>query len=350
MADGTPSRFGQVQGAGATDALWLEIFGGEVLTAYDSAKKLKPTVRVRTISGAKSADFPAVWDAQAAYHTPGTEIVGQQIQSNKVVVTLDDMLIAPVEVAQIDELKSYFDVRAPYAEALGRALALFEDRTIGQNIVAAARGAALFTGDAAGGNVTQANVGGTADFSASGSDLIAAINLALQKLDTNEVPVDTMPTYAAFKPAQFYLIANSDKNQNSLFGGQGGTAKAVTSLTTISGVQVFKSNALLYGFNVTTWVTATNATGIVKGAGGVAAATLPMHGALPANYPAKYQSDLTNTRGVVYCEPAVAYLQLLGVTMESTWLTVRQTNLILAKMAIGMGALRSKAAIEIKTS
>jgi hypothetical protein len=349
MANANPSRTGQIAASGDVEALWLKIFGGEVLTAYDTSKKLKPTVRVRTISSGKSAQFPATWDAVAQYHTPGTEIAGQNISHNEVVVTLDDMLIAPVEIAQIDELKNHYDVRGPYAEALGRALALFEDRTIAQNIVAAARGSALFTGDVGGASVTQANVGMSADFATSGADLISAINLSKQKLDENEVPVETMPVYAVLKPAQWYLVANSDKNLNSQTGGQGASV-ARQSLRTVSDIEIFKSNAPLFGFDVRTYVPTTRETGIVLSSSGVAASTLPRHGALPKSYPSKYQYDLTNTRGLVYCEPAVAYLQLLGVTMEQTWDVRRQVTLMLAKMAIGMGALRSKAAVEIKTS
>jgi hypothetical protein len=99
MADATPSRVGQDKATGAVDALWLKIFGGEVLTAYEMAKKLKPTVRVRQISSGKSAQFPAIYDAVARYHTPGTEITGQTIQHTEVVVTLDDLLIADVSIA-----------------------------------------------------------------------------------------------------------------------------------------------------------------------------------------------------------------------------------------------------------
>lgn len=49
MSDATPSRPGQIGAAGAVDALWLKIFSGEVLTAYETMKVLKPTVRVRQI-------------------------------------------------------------------------------------------------------------------------------------------------------------------------------------------------------------------------------------------------------------------------------------------------------------
>lgn len=348
MSDQTPSRVGQINANGAVDALWEKVFAGEILTAYDTMKKLRGTVRVRTINHGKSAAFPAIWDAQAYYHSPGTEINGQTIKHNEVIVTLDDLLIAPVAVAQIDELKNHYDVRAPYADALGRALALFEDRTIGMNIVQAARGSALFAEDVGGGAVEESDVGMSADFDASGADLITAIGLSKQEMDEAEVPVESMPVYGAFRPAQYYLMARSPQNLSTDYRGQGSLAN--NSLQTVDGVTIIKSNALLFGRDVTVYDASTNTDGIVKNSSGVAATGLPLHGALPKDYPTKYQADLTNTRGVVYCEPAVAYLQLMGLTTESGWDRRRQVTDFLAKMAIGMGALRSKCAREIKVS
>lgn len=350
MADAVPSRVGQINAAGAVDALWLKVFGGEVLTAYEQAKKLKPLVRVRTIASGKSAQFPATFIANARYHTPGTEIVGQKIKHNEVVVTLDDMLIADAFVAQIDELKNHYDVRAPYATELGRSLALFEDRTIAQNIVAAARGAALFTGDGAGQSVTQANVSGTANFDTSGTDLISALNLAKQRMEEVDVPVDILGVNAVLRPAAWYLIANTDKNLNTQTGGQGASI-AHQSLRTVSDIQVYKSTAPLLGFDVTTYNATTNTNGVVADVSGNSFTTgVPVGLPMPNDYPSKYQYDLVNSRALVWCEPAVAYLQLLGLQMETTWDTRRQGTLMLAKMANGMGALRTKCAVEIKTS
>jgi hypothetical protein len=232
---------------GAVDALWLKLFSGEVLTAYEQAKVLKPTVRVRTVSGQKSAQFPATFNAVGRYHTVGSEITGQAIKHNEIVITLDDLLISDVFVAQIDELKNHYDVRAPYAQALGRALALIEDRTIGQCIVAAARGAELVAGDGGGSSVIESDIVGTGDFDADGGDLISAVNLAKQKLDEKDVPVDTMTVNAAFRPAQWYLIANSDKNLNRDFGGQSTVGSQV--LRTVADIQIRKSTALLFGFD-----------------------------------------------------------------------------------------------------
>lgn len=206
MSNATPSRLGQDKATGAADALFYKIFTGEVLTAYEVACKLKPTVRVRNINSGKSAGFNATFDAVAEYHTPGAEILGQAIQATEIVVTLDDLLIAPVFVAQIDEMKNHYDVRGPYANALGRALALLEDRTISQVLLKAARDTTpLFTGDGAGESINETSVGGSADFDADGSDIISALNLAKQKLDEKDVPIDTMQVNSVMRAAQFYL-------------------------------------------------------------------------------------------------------------------------------------------------
>jgi hypothetical protein len=338
MSDANVSRLGQIGAAGAADALWQKIFAGEVLTAYETAKKLKPTVRVRQISSGKSAQFPAIYKATARYHTPGSEILGQNIKHNEVIVTLDDLLISDAFIANIDELKNHYEVRAPYSQQLGLALALLEDRTIAQNIAVAARDTVeLFAGDGAGGSVVEADITGTGDFDADGADLITALNLAKQDLEENDVPVDQLQVHSVVKPAQWYLIANSDQNLNRDYNGGEGSTLGKQMLRTVSDINILKSNAPLFGVNVTP-----------SGSGGIVGATDEER--VPSDYPTKYHADLTNTRGLVWCEPAVAYLQLLGLAMEQGWDMRRQGTLMLAKMAIGMGKLRSKCAREIKTA
>lgn len=338
MSNATPSRVGQNKGTGATDALWLTEFSGEVLTAYETRVKLRDKIRTRTIESGKAAQFPATFKTRARYHQPGTEILGQGIQHTEVTVTLDDLLIADVSVAQIDELKNHYDVRGPYAAELGHALALIDDRTIAQALVAAARGPGLFAGDQGGTVLQETDVSAGADFTASGSDLISVVNLAKQRLDEKDVPVDIMPVTAVFNAAQWYLIANSDKNINRDFGGQGSLAAQV--LRTISDIEIIKSNAPLFGRDVTPYNAGTNADGLVGH---------PSHiDALPAEFPTKYHFDLTNTVGMVFTEAAAARLQLLGLQMETAWDVRRQVTLMLAKMAVGMGPLRSKCAVEIR--
>lgn len=349
MSNANPSRLGQINATGAVDALFLKKFAGEVLTAYDIAKKLKPTVRVRTIDSGKSAQFPATYRIKAGYHTPGAELLGDKIKHQEIVVTLDDLMIAHTFVARIDELKNHYDVRAPYSTELGRALALLEDRTIAQCIVKAARGPELFAGDGGGSVVTESSVSATADFTASGEDLISAFNKAKEAMDSKNVPVDTMQVYGVVKPAQWYLMANSDKNLNRDFNAGNDASIARQALRTVSDILIIKSNAVLFGLDATVYDAATNTDGIVKDANGnYATNKVSEEDALPNEWPSKYHLDLTNTVGAVWVEPAVAYLQLLGLNMETVWDARRRGTLLIAEMAIGMDALRTKCAVELR--
>ena len=350
MTDAIVSRLGQINATGAVDALFLKKFGGEVLTAYEAAKKLKPTVRVRTVSGQKSAQFPATYRVRARYHQPGTEILGQKIKHNEVTVTIDDLLIADAFVASIDELKNHYDVRGPYSSELGRALALFEDRTIAQCIVKAARGSELCSGDGGGSIVQETDIGMSADFTTSGADLISAYGLAKQKMEEKNVPVEMLTVYGLARPAQWYLMARSDKNLNSQTNAGNDASVARDSLRTVSDVVILKSPAPLFGFDVTPYNAATNTDGVVQDGTGAHSAGISDEDALPNDYPAKYQLDLTDTVGTVWVEPAVAYLQLLGLNMEVVRDPRRRGHLLIAEMAIGMDALRTKCAVEIKKS
>lgn len=343
MANATPSRIGQNLLAGDVKALFLDIFGGEVLTAYEMAVKLRGTVRSRTISGANSARFPAVYKAVGQYHTPGAEILGQNIPHTEVTVAVDDLLIADAFVALIDDLINHYDARGPYAAELGRALALIEDRIISMTILKAARGAELFTGDGGGGSVQESDISGSADFASSGNDLWSAFGKAVQVMDEKDVPVEDMPVHGAVLPAQWYLMANSTQNLDATRRGTSGS-HARSTLAGVSGVDVIKTNALLFGRDVTTYDAGTNTDGLVGKPSDA------KYG-LPAAFPSKYQADLSGTSapvGLVWTEAAVARLQLLGMSMEVEWDMRRQGWLMLAKMAVAAGTLRTKCAVEIK--
>jgi len=356
MADANVSHLGQVQGTGATDALWLTIFAGEVLTAFEIMVKLKDKVRSRSISGAKSAQFPATFRVNTRIHTPGSEIDGQVVQANQVLVTLDDLVISDTFIAEIEELKNQYEVRSIYANEHGRSQALYFDRVISDTLVASARNTTpLFTGDGAGTTlVDNVAVSGTADFTASGDDLISGVNVAKQTLDVNQVPVETLPVHALFKPAQWYLIANSDKNINRFYN-DGDASLHRQSLRTVSDIEIIKSIAPQFGFNVTPYNSGTNPTGIVAnadpyviGTNTPAANLLPYGLPVMANYPTKYQSDQTKTVGLVWVEAAAAMLTMKSITMESVWDPRRQGTLMVAKQALGAGPLRSKCVVELQ--
>lgn len=314
MSNANVSRLGQANGAGDAKALFLKVFAGEVLTAFETNTMLKELTRQRTINSGKSAQFPATFKANARYHTVGEEILGQTIPNNEVVITIDDLLISDVFIADIEEAMNHYDVRSPYSQELGRALAREYDKNIARSLINAARGGALFTGDQGGSQINDA------DSDSSATSLAGSIWAAKQAMEEADVPVDTQKVCAAVKPAQWYLLAQeSSLVLNRDVGGDGSYSQGKFSM--IGGVDVVKSNNLPWGTN----------------------------DSANANIDAKYRVNMGTTTAAVFTEDAVGTVQLMGLGMESEYDIRRQGTLMVGKYAVGHGALRNKCAVEIRT-
>ena len=311
MSNATPSRLGQVRGAGGAQALFLDIFGGEVLTAFERSLVMRDKHMTRSITEGRSARFPATFKVGTRYHTPGEQILGQVIQHNEVTISIDDILIADTFIANIDEAMNHYDVRSIYSNEIGLALAEAYDRNVSRVIGLAARTTQeLFVGDGAGATLTNAA------FNTTASTLFSGISQAKQTLEEKDVPVGTQPVYALFRPAQWYLMARSDTAINK-DTGQGSLAQSV--LTTVDGVQILKSNATPFGANESA----------------------------TASLPTKYRANWTNTRGLVWVPMAAATVSLMDVQMESQYDMRRQGTLMLGKYLVGHGPLRAKCAVEL---
>jgi len=315
MANATVSRLGQANELGDVTALFLKVFAGEVLTAFETSTIMKSLTRQRAIQSGKSASFPAIYKADAAYHTPGAEIVGTAIPHNEVVISIDDLLISDAFIANIDDAMNHYDVRSPYSNELGLALALAFDKNVSRNVIRAARGPALFTGDTGGSQIVDA------DGDTSATSLAGSIWTGKQTLEESDVPVDSTQVNCVLKPAQWYLLAQEPTLVlNHDIGGEGSYARGMFEM--IGGVVVAKSNALPWGTDDSA------------------------NSAIPADY----RLDMSNTVGAVFTEAAAATVQLLGLGMESEYDIRRQGTLMVAKYAVGHGPLLNKCAVEIATS
>ena len=81
--DQTVSRIGQQNATGDVRSLFLKLYAGEVLTAFEERNIFMPLHRTRTISNGKSAQFPMTGTASAKYHNPGELIQGDIIKKAK---------------------------------------------------------------------------------------------------------------------------------------------------------------------------------------------------------------------------------------------------------------------------
>jgi hypothetical protein len=317
MANANPSRLGQVNLAGDAKALFLKVFAGEVLTAFEMATVTQGKFKERTIASGKSASFPILGGIGAEYHVPGAEINGTTVPANEIIVTIDDLLISHAFIANIDEAMNHYDVRGPYATEMGRKLAYTKDKQLLQLAVLAARAAAPVNGETGGGSVTDAGL--LTDLT--GEKLIAALFAAAQTLDQKNVTPDGR--YAYVSPAAYYLLAQNTKIMNSQWGGAGTYSDG--KVVKVAGIEIVKTNNAPFGTTV--------------GAGTLAAGTGD-----------KYAGVFTNTVGVVATQEAVGTVKLLDLAMESEYQIQRQGTLMLAKYAMGHGVVRPACAVELKTA
>lgn len=310
MSNMTPSRVGQVNQSGDALALFLEVFSGEVLSSFEISTVMRDKVLSRTISEGKSAQFPVIGRTTAAIYTPGTEILGNQINQNAKVINIDGLTLADVFVANIDEAMNHYDVRGYYSTELGRALARAMDSNLQQITLLAARASANVSDSGYPGGTALTN----AAFATSGAALASGIYSAAQTLDENNNPEDER--YTALRPAQYNLLAQTTAVLNKDWGGRGSYADG--NVPMVGGVQIVKSN-LVPHTNVSTGVST-------------------------------YQGDFSTSVAAVWHKGAVGCLTLMDLGVESEYLVKYQGTLMVAKYATGYGILRPESAVELKTA
>ena len=313
MANATPSRLGDInQGGSDVYQLFLQVFSGEVMTTFDNANIMMDKHTVRTIASGESAQFPVIGDTSAAYHTPGVELTGDEINHAERVISVDQKLLASATISDVDEAMNHYDVRAPYAQKLGVALANTMDRNLLQVAVLAARASATITGGDGGSALTNASYGTDGDILAGG------IFDAGQKFDEKNVP-DDGSRYFACKPAQYNLLAQTTKVLNRDWGGSGAYANGTIPM--IDNIAIVKTNQL--------------PTSVISANTGERNT---------------YDGTFTNTVGVAWHSSAIGTVKLRDIQSEMEWNLLRQVTFLVSKYICGHGILRPESAVELKTA
>lgn len=350
---------GQNNNTGDVRNLFLKLYAGEVLTAFEEKNIMMPLVRTRTISKGKSASFPMTGRASAEYLTPGNEITGGQIRAGERVVSIDDLLISSQFIANIDEAINHYDVRSIYSKEAGIALAKEADKNILRQALKASlasnatRAGALvqdytsFTEEDFTDNVT---IGAAAADATDPAKLAKAIFDAKKEMDTKNVPSDG--AFVVLPPAQYYALMDvSDGSKltfmNRDYGGNGSIASGTVPM--IAGMPVYMSNHLVVSDLIET-------SGASKGQ---SKGQRPLANTAGSGRTTAY--DITNVttdgvnlvdiaakaRGLVMNQDAVATVKLLDLGVESEYQINRQGTLMVAKYAMGHNVLRPANAIAL---
>lgn len=305
---------------------YLKLFSGELFKAYEATCVARDTVMKRTLKNGKSMQFIFTGRMQAAYHTPGTPILGSGDPpvAEKTIIC-DDLLISSAFVYDLDETLSHYDLRSEIAKKIGYALAESYDKKIFRVIALAARQAHPITaapGPEPGGSIIR--IGSNNQYNAQA--LVDAFFEGAAILDEKNIPKDGR--VAVLNPRQYYaLISQVDTNiLNRDFGNSSGNLTSGQGLYEIAGIKIKVSNNLPFLAGTVSTVSGENN---------------------------DYSGDFSTHCGLIYYKEAAGVVEAIGPQVQTTSGDVKvmyQGDLIVGRMAMGCGHLNPAAAIELQAA
>ena len=340
------SDFSKLATGGTADELFLKVFSGEVLTAFNDTNVMMPLHQVRTIASGKSAQFPAIGKTTAVYHTPGESIVEtgtgsgspqgskylSSINAGEKIITINDMLLSAVFISNLQEAKNHYDVRSEYTKQMGAALARSADQTLIQLLFQGA-GATV---DRFGGNDSTYLSSSTtvATETSTASEIVGAVFDAAQAFDEKNVPATDR--FCLLSPENYYKVVQDTTNASILnrdFGNDANGSIASGQVVNIAGVRILKTN---------------NIPGVASGNLGLGDITTPAGDKSSLPDTQDYTETDANTdakipEGIVFHRSALGTVKLMDLALESEYQIERQGTLMVARYAMGHDVLRHEA-------
>lgn len=332
-------QLGTNQGKGANNgadklALFLKVFGGEVLTAFARTSVTTSRHMVRSISSGKSAQFPVLGRTQAAYLQPGENLddIRKDIKHTEKVITIDGLLTADVLIYDIEDAMNHYDVRSEYTSQLGESLAMAADGAVLAEIAALCNLADASNENIEGlGKATVIETSQTkvqlADQVALGKEIIAALTKARAALTKNYVPASDRVFYCdpdSYSAILAALMPNA-ANYAALIDPERG------SIRNVMGFEVVEVPHLTAG-----------------GAGNKRDGTNAgqKHGFLETAEQGQATKKVgkNNVIGLFMHRSAVGTVKLRDLALERARRANFQADQIIAKYAMGHGGLRPEAA------
>ena len=390
-------------GAGTGRALFLKLYAGEVLTAFQSKNIMMPLHRVRTISKGKSAQFPMTGKYRdAGYHTPGKEIVPTAAKQGERIVSIDDLLVNAQFIPNIDDAMAHYDIRSIYTQEAGFGLGKVADQNILRLAIKGAlcESAAMAALTAGAPMIQEYSTFDDEDFTrnvvigattGTGSDIAKsrepqsiaqAIMDAKRILQNADVPGDPFVVLNNDTYFDMFKVSGSNPlNDLVIFNRDiGGTGSPMTgAVPQILGMPVYVTNHLgSFGVGTNVWTsslwtiasdvgqartsTATwgddqplanesnRATQYDTGSTDHDAWTTEVtntHGTAGNRITAKLSAVANRVIGLVMTMDAVATVKLMDLSVESEYQINRQGTLMVSKYAMGHNVLRPATAVAL---
>ena len=330
--------------AGANAKLWLPIWSGEVLHAYDEYRSFEPMVTSKTIASGREMEFPITGtvDLKPAWSAGEYLVGGTDSTAGNFSISLDARpMAAHFELDNVDLMITQWEYRQELARQAGQTLANARDKQIASFIAGAAGVAKLADDPRTGLSYAAPFAIGSTDEAENALAVLEGIEEFCVELQENDVPVQGC--YCVVPPKLFQQIrrlgvAESGEqamNMQPMFGGvaaAGGLGAQFTqgmnSLSdrlTYMGVTILKSNHVPTKDIVATPTLDTQEGLIGEARYSVAGAT-------------------AKVRGLIFCSEAVASIRKTGLVVDTEDDIRRNTTFTVASMFSGTGVLKPELA------
>jgi len=339
---------------------YLKLFSGELFKGFQTNTIARDLVTKRTLKNGKSLQFIYTGRMAAAFHEPGTPILGTEnaLPVAEKMIQMDDLLISSAFVYELDETLAHYELRGEIAKKIGFALAEKYDRLIFRAITRGARAAhpVSATNKVEPGG-TQIRVG-TTDLGSNAYDSAKLVNAfydAAAALD--EKGVSSQGRCAVLNPRQYYELiqavgtnglVNRDVQGKALQGGNG--------IIEIAGIHIYKSmNIPFFGKYGTKYGTdAIDNTGVTDPGrtGSHVEAAVEDAAADVAGINNEYgeETEFKHSCGLIFQKEAAGVVEAIGPQVQVTNGDVSimyQGDIILGRLAMGADYLNPAACVEL---
>jgi hypothetical protein len=382
MANALTTSIGRINSTGSTplalttdqagyDAkygTYLKLFSGEMFKGFQTNTIARDLVTKRTLKNGKSLQFIYTGRMEAAFHTPGTPILGTEnaLPVAEKMIQMDDLLISSAFVYELDETLAHYELRGEIAKKIGFALAEKYDRLIFRALTRGARAAhpVSATGKIEpGGTQIQVGAGSDADDALVGTSLVDAFYNAAAALD--EKGVSAQGRVGVISPRQYYKLIN-DVSSGVISNGlvnrdvQGSALQSGTGVIEIAGIKLYKSMNIpffsRYGTKYAPSSSPSAATDLATVDPGntgshVSAATEDAdiaEGGINNNY--GEATDFANSCGLIFQSEGAGVVEAIGPQVQVTNGDVSimyQGDIILGRLAMGADYLNPAACVEL---
>ena len=372
MANALTTAIGRINSTGNTPlalgtaydtkyGTYLKLFSGELFKGFQTNTIARDLVTKRTLKNGKSLQFIYTGRMDAAYHEPGTPILGTEnaLPVAEKTIVMDDLLISSAFVYELDETLAHYELRGEIAKKIGFALAEKYDRLIFRSITRGARAAHPVSA------TNKVEPGGTqirVGTNAAGSDAYVATSLINAFYDAaaalDEKGVSSQGRQAVLNPRQYYELVqqvgenglvNRDVQGDSLQSGKGVVSIAGITIHKSMNIPFFGNYGTIYGTGSATNPGVTDPGNVgshvgnnseLEDGGGV--------NGMNNNY--GEQNAFDNSCGLIFQKEAAGVVEAIGPQVQVTNGDVSimyQGDIILGRLAMGADYLNPAACVEL---